>query len=251
MKTSLEAPRAVSRGRACLTLSIAALVTVSLIAGCASDAAEALARPVSATPSDPPRAGEPLREPAISSTTSSVPEPAAAKSTDAGEPDASTAVVAPESITGATLPLRNATASPLLAEVDAAYSDAYSALLAAAAIPDEDHPALVATMADGQREQWRSVIRRLREDGLSLRPVEGRARWHRIEAIEVLSPDIVRLDVCRFDPDESVGPDGVSVATSEHPYRYLETIERADGRWLWAGREWVDPSDRYSDCALQ
>jgi hypothetical protein len=148
-----------------------------------------------------------------------------------------------------TKPLTTAPPSPLLDEVVAAYDAAYADLLAAGAIPDENYPGLEDHMDHGQAEQWRTVIRDVRERGLRVRAADSSRPWRRVEAFDRISVDVVEIEVCRVDPEESVDALGVVVDVSHRAYRYVETLVRKEGQWKWSGREWVDPSASASDCA--
>ena len=136
----------------------------------------------------------------------------------------------------------------LVAEAIAAHDAAYADLLAAEAVPDEYLPRLVDHLEPGQLEQWRSVIRRLREKGLRVRANNRLPSWRRVEHSEVISTHEVRLNTCRLDTEEAVDGGGNVVSTTETPHRYLETMVRSDTGWRWEGREWIDPPDR-TDCA--
>lgn len=149
-----------------------------------------------------------------------------------------------------TKPLTTAPPSELLTEVTAAYDAAYADLLAATIAGDENSPALANHIAPGQLETWRSTIRGLRESGTTVRTVESSGPLRRIEGFSQVSDTMVELNVCRFPNEESVDPKGVITPPGDRPYRYLETLELIDGGWKWSGREWIDPSDEYSDCSL-
>jgi hypothetical protein len=206
----------------------AALAATLLTAGC-SDDSSADPTPVTAGPTT---AVDPTTTAGIETTTT-VAE-AATSTTSAAPP--------------VTKPLTTAPPSELLAEVTAAYDAAYADLLAAEAIPDENYAGLENHMSSGQAEQWRSVIRRLRENGQ--RVVPGSGGWVRVESIDQPSDALVRLTVCRLDTERSVDASGTPVATSSRAARYVEEFQMTGGGWIWSGREWVDPSPDYSDCAL-
>lgn len=179
--------------------------------------------------------------------------PAATSTTEV--PDATTAAPSTTEPTNtappSTKPLTTAPPSALLDEVLAAYDAAYADLLAAEAIPDENYPPLFDHMDTGQADTWRNVIRGLREKGQRGLPSTAVPAWRRVESIEQSSETTVMLDVCRFDSTEIVDASGTFVGRDDQPYRYIETFERIGGSWKWSGREWVDPSPDYSDCALQ
>ena len=165
-----------------------------------------------------------------------------------GAADPSAAPAAPSSAQSETAPDPANPHDPLVAEATAAHDAAYSDLLAAEAVPDEYLPRLGDHMEPGQLEQWRSVIRRLREAGLRVRANDRLPSWRRVEHAEVVSTHEVRLDTCRFDTEEAIDAGGNVVSATETPHRYLETMVRSDTGWRWEGREWIDPPDR-TDCA--
>ena len=207
----------------------AALAATLLTAGC-SDDSSADPTPVTAGPTT-----------AVDSTTT------------AGIETTTTVAQAATSTTSAsppvTKPLTTAPPSPLLDEVTAAYDAAYADLLAAEAIPDENYAGLENHMSSGQAEQWRSVIRRLRENGQRVSAHPTDPGWRRIEAVE-FDADWVDLTVCRLDTEQAVDREGRPIDGGTRPYRYVDTMEMEDGKWVWAGREWVDPSSDFSDCAV-
>lgn len=208
----------------------AALAATLLTAGC-SDDSSADPTPVTAGPTT---SVAPTTTAGIETTTTTTAQ--AATSTTSVSPPV-------------TKPLTTAPPSELLSEVTAAYDAAYADLLAAEAIPDENYPALENHMSSGQAEQWRSVIRRLRESGQRVSTHPTDPGWHRIEAVE-FGADWVDLTVCRLDTEQAVDREGRPIDGGTRPYRYVDTMELEDGRWVWAGREWVDPSSDFSDCAV-
>lgn len=162
-------------------------------------------------------------------------------------PGVTTTVVAPP----VTKPLTTAPPSALLDEVTAAYDAAYADLLAAEAVMDENHERLDDHIAGVQLEQWRTVIRGLRADGLTVRDIPNAPEWRRVEAFEARSELAVVLEVCRMQRQETVDRSGLGSGPDERAYRYLETLEKIGGVWKWTGREWVDGAVAGSDCAQQ
>ncbi len=150
-----------------------------------------------------------------------------------------------------TKPPTTAPPSALLDEVLAAYDAAYADLLAAEAIPDENYPPLLDHMDTGQADTWRNVIRGLREKGQRIRPHASTPSWRRVESVEQPDETTVLVDVCRYDTEETIDAAGTVVDGVTRIYRYVDTFALIGGSWKWAGREWVDPSPDYSDCALQ
>ena len=215
-------------------LLASASIAVLLLTGCGGDdTASNEVRPVSGVST--------TSAPATTSTTTAADATTVAPSTTAPTN------TAPPS----TKPPTTAPPSALLDEVLAAYDAAYADLLAAEAIPDENYPRLLDHMDTSQADAWRNVIRDAREKGLRGRPNATVPSWRRVESFEQPGDTTVRIEVCRFDSSEVIDAAGALVGSDDQPYRYVETFELIGGRWKWSGREWVDPSPDYSDCALQ
>ena len=216
-------------------LFAAASIATLLLTGCGGDDSEASdeVTPVTGVST--------TSTPAATSTTTT------ADTTTAVPPTTAPTASAPPS----TRPLTTAPPSAVLDEVLAAYDAAYADLLAAEAIPDENYPPLTNHIHGGQLDAARNVIRGLREKGHKVRPNATVPSWRRVEAIDQSSNTRVLLEVCRVDPSEAVDTTGQVVDVGTRPYRYVETFELDGGSWKWSGREWVDPSPDYSDCASQ
>lgn len=122
------------------------------------------------------------------------------------------------------------------AEVEAAYIASSRAFIDAAAIPDPNFPALLATHVGPMLEQRRGVLLALQADGRIVRyPPNSQ---YRIEVDEiVIDGDIAEFDVCVVDDGERV-----VVATGEVVAGGLETVQaraamrRVDGVWKLAER---------------
>lgn len=216
-------------------LFAAASIATLLLTGCGGDDSEASdeVTPVTGVST--------TSTPAATSTTTT------ADTTTAAPPTTAPTASAPPS----TRPLTTAPPSALLDEVLAAYDAAYADLLAAEAIPDENYPALTNHIHGGQLDAARNVIRGLREKGLQVRSSATVPAWRRVESIERPTDNTALLEVCHLDSSEGVDVTGAVITSSRRPYRYVETFELIGGSWKWSGREWVDPSPDYSDCALQ
>ena len=209
----------------------AALAATLLTAGC-SDDSSADPTPVTAGPTT---SVAPTTTAGIETTTTTA--QAATSTTTASPP--------------VTKPLTTAPPSELLTEVTAAYDAAWDAVLAAAAIPDENFPGLSAHIGGGQLARWQELIRGARSDGVRTQISDAEAPWRRVEEITVQSPTRTILTVCRFDAREDVDGSGEVVNRSTRPYRYAETLDLEGGEWKWTGREWIDGRPDSSDCALQ
>ena len=218
-------------------LAVIAGVLAAPMSGCADDRADA-PKPVTGITTTTARRA----------TTTSAPSSGVTPATGLSTTVPSTAT---PSSPPSTKPLTTAPPSQLLTEVTAAYDAAYADLLAAGAAADENMLTLDGHMDAGQAEQWRTVIRSLRDRGEHLVVASPAERWRRVESLGQPSPTVVTLNVCRFDPDTTVDSSGAVVGRDDRAFRYLETLTRKGGSWRWSGREWIDTSKDSSDCSLQ
>lgn len=137
----------------------------------------------------------------------------------------------------------------LKAEVTAAYEAASRAFIDAAAIPDPNFPALVATHVGPMLEQRRGVLAGLQADGRVIRyPPNSQ---YRIEVTDVeMDGEVARLDVCVVDDGETV-----VAATGEVIAGGLGTVEaraamrRIDGTWRLAERAQEGEWEGIAGCA--
>lgn len=146
------------------------------------------------------------------------------------------------------------TADPMSAleeEVTAAYETASRAFIDAAAIPDPDFPAFVATHVGPMLEQRRGVLTGLRADGRVIRYPPNSQYRIEVQDIEI-DGDVARLDVCVVDDGERVVVStGEVVAGGVGTVQARAAMQRVDGEWRLAERTQEAEWEGVAGCAVE
>ena len=142
-------------------------------------------------------------------------------------------------------------ADAIEAEVAAAYEAASRAFIDAAAIPDPDFPAFVATHAGPMLEQRRGVLTGLRADGRVIRYPPNSQYRIEVQDIEI-DGDVARLDVCVVDDGERVVVStGEVVAGGVGTVQARAAMQLVDGEWRLAERTQEAEWEGVAGCAVE
>lgn len=130
-----------------------------------------------------------------------------------------------------------------------AYEAASRAFIDAAAIPDPESPALLATHTGPMLEQRTQTLRALKRDGRVIRyPTPSQYRID-IESVD-LEGDIARLRVCVVDDGERVEQaSGQVIASGVGTVQWTAAMQRSDGSWKLAERREEARWDGVAGCA--
>ncbi|MGH9186718.1 MAG: hypothetical protein ACRD0U_13030 [Acidimicrobiales bacterium] len=172
--------------------------------------------------------------------------------------DASTTTTEPNSTTttGATTTTGSTTTTTpqaaIDAEVTAAYEAAAQAFIAAAAIPDPDFPALLATHVDPMLNQRRGVLTQLKFGGRVIRYPANPQHRNEVESVDVRSPDIAVLIVCTVDDGERYDVATGALLTDGLPgtVRIEAALRHIEGSWRLAERLEQESWEGVDGCAI-
>ena len=141
-------------------------------------------------------------------------------------------------------------AETLEAEVTAAYEASSQAFIDAAAVPDPEFPAFLATHVGPMLEQRRDVLVGLQADGRVIRyPPDSQYRIE-VEDIEI-DGDVARLEVCVVDDGERVVVStGEVVAGGVGTVQARAAMQRVDGTWKLAERTQEAEWEGIAGCAV-
>lgn len=141
-------------------------------------------------------------------------------------------------------------AEALEAEIVDAYEVSSRAFIDAAAVPDPDFPAFLATHVGPMLEQRRGVLVGLQADGRVIRyPPNSQ---YRIEVDDVeIDGDVARLDVCVVDDGERVVVStGEVVAGGVGTVQARAAMQLVDGTWRLAERTQEAEWEGVAGCAV-
>lgn len=161
--------------------------------------------------------------------------------------------VASDSTTTTSDPTTTTTTDPdeaLEAEIVDAYEASSRAFIDAAAVPDPEFPAFVATHVGPMLEQRRGVLVGLQADGRVIRyPPNSQ---YRIEVQDVeIDGDVARLEVCVVDDGERVVVStGEVVAGGVGTVQARAAMQRVDGTWRLAERTQEAEWEGIAGCAV-
>lgn len=142
-------------------------------------------------------------------------------------------------------------AEALEAEIVDAYEASSRAFIDAAAVPDPDFPAFVATHVGPMLEQRRTVLRGLQADGRIIRYTANSQYRIEVDDIEI-DGDVARLDVCVIDDGETVvAATGEVVAGGLGTVQARAAMQRVDGAWRLAERRQEAEWEGIAGCATE
>ena len=138
-------------------------------------------------------------------------------------------------------------------EISEAYEASSRAFIDAAAIPDPNLAALVATHTGPMYEQRRGVLLALQADGRVIRYPEN--SQYRVEVDEdsfEVDGDVARFEICGVDDGERVvAATGEVVAGGVVTVEARVAMQRVDGVWKLAERQQLAEWEGVAGCAVE
>lgn len=166
----------------------------------------------------------------------------------------STTASAPSSVVESSTSASSTTVDPeaaLHAEIMAAYDDAVAAFLEAAAIPDENHPAIAATHTGPMLDNRQQGLLELRAQGQVIRyPPDTLFRQELIEGTMSVDGDVAIFEACAVDDGETiVAATGEVVGGGVVTVRETVAMQLVDGQWRLAERRFDERWEGVAGCA--